>query len=302
MKLYIFICFFTFFLFSTISAIETRIKVLVIEIKAQIDPRMSRYIKLAFEEAKSIDADYIIIDMNTYGGVVVDADTIRTRILNSAIPVYVFINNNAASAGALISIACDSIYMVGGASIGAATVVTADGKAAPDKYQSYMRSMMRSTAEAKGRDPKIAEAMVEEKLGVDSVSKVGQVVTFTTSEAIKNGFCEGEVNSIEDILAKSKIENYELIHFKLGSTEKIIAFFLNPVVTGILMMVIIMGIYFELQTPGVGFPLIASIIAATLYFTPYYLNGLAENWEIAMFFVGLILIALEVLVIPGFGV
>ncbi|MBW8050066.1 MAG: nodulation protein NfeD [Cytophagales bacterium] len=293
---------FTILLFSSFSAIDSRVKVLVIEIKAQIDPRMSRYIKLAFEEAKSIDADYIVIDMNTYGGIVVDADTIRTRILNSAIPVYVFINNNAASAGALISIACDSIYMVSGANIGAATVVTEDGKAAPDKYQSYMRSMMRSTAEAKGRDPKIAEAMVEEKLGVDSVSQVGQVVTFTTSEAIKNGFCEGEVNSIEDILAKCKIENYELIHFKLGSAEKVIAFFLNPVVSGILMMVIIMGIYFELQTPGVGFPLIASIIAATLYFSPYYLNGLAAHWEIAMFFAGLVLIGLEVLVIPGFGI
>ena len=78
---------FTLLLFSSFSAIDNRVKVLVIEIKAQIDPRMSRYIKLAFEEAKSVDADYIIIDMNTYGGIVVDADTIRTRILNS---LYLF--------------------------------------------------------------------------------------------------------------------------------------------------------------------------------------------------------------------
>lgn len=293
---------FPLLLISNISANNSRVKILVLEIRAQIDPRMNRYMKLAFEEAKNIDAKYIIIDMDTYGGMVDDADDIRTMILNSDIPIYVFINNNAASAGALISIACDSIYMVTGASIGAATVVTADGKAAPDKFQSYMRSMMRSTAEAKGRDPKIAEAMVDENLGLDSISAKGQVITFTTSEAIKNGFCEGEVNSIEEVLRENNIIGYEIIHFKLGNTEKAISFFLNPIISGILMMVIVMGLYFELQTPGVGFPLIASIVAGVLYLTPYYLNGLAENWEIAMFLAGLILIALELLVIPGFGI
>ena len=108
--------------------------------------------------------------MDTYGGAVNDADDIRTRILDFEIPIYVWINKDAASAGALISIACDSIYMSSGASIGAATVVTGDGAQAPDKYQSYMRSIMRSTAEAKGRDPKIAEAMVDEDIKVDSSS------------------------------------------------------------------------------------------------------------------------------------
>ena len=77
---------------------------------------------------------------------------------------------------------------------------------------------------------------------------------------------------------------------------------MNPFISGILILVIIGGIYFELQTPGVGFPIIASIIATVLYFTPYYLNGLAENWEIIAFFIGIVLIALEIFVIPGFGV
>ena len=129
---------------------------------------MNRRVKLALEEAEKNEAELIVIEMDTYGGVVTDADEIRTRILESEIPVYVFINKDAASAGALISIACDSIYMAPGASIGAATVVNGtDGAAAPDKYQSYMRSMMRSTAEAKGRDPKIAEAMVDEKIEIE---------------------------------------------------------------------------------------------------------------------------------------
>lgn len=276
--------------------------VLLMKIDQEIDPRMNRYTELALDKAVEVAADYVIIEMDTYGGALNDADDIRTRILNFEKPVYVWINKDAASAGALISIACDSIYMAKGASIGAATVVTADGAAAPDKYQSYMRSIMRSTAEAKGRDPKIAEAMVDQNLEVDSISTSGQVITFSTSEAIKNGFCEAQLDNIDQIMARAGLEDYELIEFKLDSAEKIIAFFLNPVISGVLILIIIGGIYFELQTPGVGFPILASLVAAILYFTPYYLNGLAENWEIIMFFLGIALLAAEIFVIPGFGI
>ncbi|MDN5201407.1 NfeD family protein [Fulvivirgaceae bacterium BMA10] len=281
---------------------DTVDKVLLMHIQQTIDPRINRYVNLGLKEADNEEVDYIVIEMDTYGGALTDADDIRTMLLNYEKPIFVFINKDAASAGALISIACDSIYMAPGSSIGAATVVTQDGQAAPDKYQSYMRSIMRSTAEAKGRDPQIAEAMVDENLEVPGISEEGQVITFSTSEAIEHGFCEAEVNSIEDVLDLNNIKNYEIIEFKLGATEKIISFFLNPFISGILILIIIGGIYFELQTPGVGFPLIASIVAMALYFTPYYLNGLAENWEIAIFFVGIALIILEIFVIPGFGV
>lgn len=267
-----------------------------------IDPRTNRYTELGLEAALEAQADYVILELDTYGGALNDADDIRTRILNFDIPVYAFINKDAASAGALISIACDSIYMAPGSSIGAATVVTGDGTAAPDKYQSYMRSIMRSTAEAKGRDPKMAEAMVDEDIDLDSVSTEGKVLTLSVKEAIRYNFCEAEVKDIDEILKRSEIENYEIEEFVLSSADRVIAIFLNPFVSGILILVIIGGIYFELQTPGVGFPIIASIIAAVLYFTPYYLNGLAANWEIAIFFVGIALLAAEVFVIPGFGV
>ena len=240
--------------------------------------------------------------MDTYGGAVNDADDIRTRILDFEKPIYVWINKDAASAGALISIATDSIYMSSGASIGAATVVTGDGTQAPDKYQSYMRSIMRSTAEAKGRDPKIAEAMVDEDIEVDSISAEGKVITFSTQEAIKFGFCDAELNSIEEILERQNINNYNITKYELGSTEDIISFFLNPVVSSVLILLILGGLYFEMQTPGVGFPIVASITALVLYLVPYYLNGVAENWEILLFFIGIIFIALEVFVIPGFGV
>ena len=281
---------------------EESVLVLHLKIDDVIDPRTNRYSELGLERAEELDADYVILELDTYGGALNDADDIRTRILNFDKPIYAFINKDAASAGALISIACDSIYMAQGSSIGAATVVTQDGAAAPDKYQSYMRSIMRSTAEAKGRDPRMAEAMVDQDIDLDSIATEGKILTLSTSEAIKHGFCEAEVSNIDEIMRRSGIENYEVEEFDPGATEKIISIFLNPFVSGILILIIIGGIYFELQTPGVGFPILASVIAIILYFVPNYLNGLAENWEILMFVVGIILIALEVFVIPGFGV
>ena len=289
-------------LFNILGNNEEKKKILVGKIDNNIDPRTNRYSKLLLEEALDKDYDIVVIEMDTYGGAVNDADDIRTRILDFKIPIYVWINKDAASAGALISIACDSIYMSSGASIGAATVVTGDGAQAPDKYQSYMRSIMRSTAEAKGRDPKIAEAMVDEDIKVDSISMEGKVITFSTKEALKYGFCDAELNSIDEIMDRQGIENYEISSFELGSAEGIISFFLNPIVSSILILLILGGLYFELQTPGIGFPIIASITALILYLVPYYLNGVAENWEIIMFFIGIIFIALEVFVIPGFGI
>lgn len=286
---------------ALVQAQKTR--VMVMEIKAEIDPRMNRYVDLAISHAEDTKADIVIIEMDTYGGVLTDAKEIVDRIMAYKKPIWVFINSDAASAGALISIACDSIYMAPGATIGAATVVTGGtGEKAPDKYQSYMRSIMRATAEENGRDPRIAEAMVDENLEVDSISKAGQVITFSTSEAIQYGYCEGKVESIDEILTKNNVDNYELDRYKLGATEKVIAFFLNPFISGLLILVIMGGIYFELQTPGVGFPGAAALVALILYLVPYYLNGLAANWEIIALFLGIGLLAAEIFVIPGFGV
>lgn len=270
------------------------------EVKAEIDPRTNRYTKVAFDEATAAGADHVLLVLDTFGGALQDADEIRERILHYPKPVYVFIDNNAASAGALISIACDSIYMSPGSSIGAATVVGADGEAAPGKYQSYMRSIMRATAEANGRNPRLAEAMVEPS--VDSTLSAGQVLTLSTSEAVKHGFCDGVANDVEGVLALLNLQDAEVIYYETSTTDAIISFFLNPFVSGILLLIIVGGLYFELQTPGIGFPLMAAIIAGTFYLVPYYLTGLAENWEILMFVVGLILIMLEVFVIPGFGI
>jgi membrane-bound serine protease (ClpP class) len=277
-------------------------RVYTFDIKEEIAPPVWHVTKKSLQAAKDTVADLILIHMNTYGGMLETADSIRTAILQSPIPVWVFIDNNAASAGALISIACDSIYMRPGGNIGAATVVNQTGEAVPDKYQSYMRSMMRSTAEAKGRNPRIAEGMVDPRIKIPGVSDSGNVITFTTSEAIENGFCEGTAQNLDEVLRNSGIINYTLIRHELTAMDKIIRFLISPVISGLLIMIIIGGIYFELQSPGIGFPIGASIVAAMLYFAPLYLEGLAANWEILLFIIGVILIAVEIFALPGFGV
>lgn len=294
-------CFFVFL--ATATGVYAQQKVMVMKIRSEIDPRTTRYVDLALEHARTIEADIVILELDTYGGTLTDAREITEKLLAFDKPLWVFINSDAASAGALISIACDSIYMTPGATIGAATVVQGTGgEAAPDKYQSYMRSIMRSTAEVNKRDPRIAEGMVDERVVIDSLKQAGKVITLTTDEAIALNFCEGKVNSIGEILERNKVSNPEIEEYELGAVEKIIAFFLNPFISGLLILVFIAGIYFEMQSPGIGFALLAALIALVLYLVPYYLNGLAANWEIIVLFVGIILIAVEVFVIPGFGV
>jgi membrane-bound serine protease (ClpP class) len=273
-----------------------------INIREEIGPGIARKFGTAMNEAQHLHADLIVIHLNTYGGLLDAADSIRTRILNSPIPVVAFIDNNAASAGALISIACNRIYMRSGASIGAATVVDQSAQALPDKYQSYMRSIMRSTAEKRGRNPLIAEAMVDPRTYIPGVNDSGKVLTFTTTEAIKNGYCEGTAENIKDVLIRENAGDFVLKEYIPTFIENLISFLINPAVSGILLLLILGGIYFELQAPGIGFPLLVAVTAAVLYFAPLYLEGLAANWEILIALAGFILLALEILLIPGFGV
>lgn len=271
-------------------------------IDEDIAPPASLRVEKAMAEATELNADIIVVHINTFGGTLDDADKIRTAFLQADRPVYAYIDNNAASAGALISIACDSIYMHSGSSIGAATVVDQMGQVQPDKYQSYMRSLMRTTAEARGRRPDIAQAMVDPDIKVEGISDSGKVLTFTTQEALKYGYCEAEVESVAQLLQHAGVENYTIREQRYTFIDKLIGFLITPVVSGILIMLIIGGIYFELQQPGIGFPLILALVAAALYFAPLYLEGLATYWEIIIFFVGIVLIILELFVFPGFGV
>jgi membrane-bound serine protease (ClpP class) len=300
-----------------VTASSPRTRVYIYEIRKEIAKPAWWVTQKAFEEAEKWKADYIILHLNTYGGAVNYADSIRTKILNSLIPVIGFVDNQAISAGALISIACDSLYIRSGGSIGAATVVDQTGNVVPDKYQSFMRSTMRATAEAHGkdtivsgndtiirwhRDPHIAEGMVDPSIVVQGLDDSLKVITLTAEEALKWNFCEGNASSINEVLEKTGLKDCELKQYRPTAVGKAIGFLLSPVVQGILIMIMLGGIYFELQTPGIGFPLAAAGVAALFYFAPLYLEGLAENWEMLLFLAGMILLILEIFVIPGFGV
>ncbi len=266
-----------------------------IRLDRDIDKAAQRLVVEGLDRAGKAEADYILLDLDTYGGAVDAADSIRSAILRCETPVIAYVNMQAASAGALISIACDSIYMKTGSSIGAATVVDQTGNVMPDKYQSFMRGMMRSTAQATGRDPKVAEAMVD----------TANVLSLTPEEAVKAGYCEGIYESETEVMhavSGDKAFTVRNMEDDLTWIDRLIDLLLNPLLQSIFMMMIIGGIFVEIRTPGIGLPLLTAIIGALLYFAPGYVGNLAEHWEILLFVVGLILIGIEIFVLPGFGV
>lgn len=234
---------------------EDKTKIYLFKLEEDIAQPAVMRVEKALEKAKENNSDLVIMQLNTFGGELAAADKIRTMLLQSEIPVWAYINNNAASAGALISIACERIYMHSGSSIGAATVVNQTGEVQPDKYQSYMRSLMRTTAETRGRRPDIAEAMVDPDIEVKGIVDSGKVLTFTTEEAIANNYCEGQAESIAELLKTTNITSYTIEEQHYTLVEKIINFLINPMISGLLIMLIIGGIYFEFQSPGIGFPL-----------------------------------------------
>ena len=184
-----------------------------------------------------------------------------------------------------------------------------------------MRSMMRATAESHGksvvvdasgdtievwrRDPLVAEAMVDPRTVVESVGDDStRVLSFTVDEAIAARYCEGKAESVEEVVTVhlGLGEDCQISEYAPTLMDTLVGFLSNPAFQALLIMFIIGGIYFELQTPGLGLPSVVALLAAALYFAPLYIEGLAAGWEIVAFAIGVILILLEIFVIPGFGV
>ena len=283
------------FIHMIMSATDSLTVIYRIRLDSDIDKSAQRLITLGLEKADKAGADFVMIDLDTYGGAVDAADSIRSAILRYDKPVAAYVNMQAASAGALISIACDSIYMKTGSSIGAATVVDQTGNVMPDKYQSFMRGMMRSTAQATGRDPHIAESMTD----------TANVLSMTPTEAMAVGYSEGVYETVDEVaqaMAGDKEFVVKSMEDDMTFLDKLIQLLLNPLLQSIFMMMIIGGIFVEIRTPGIGLPLLTAIIGALLYFAPGYLGHLVSYWEILLFVVGLILIGVEIFVLPGFGV
>lgn len=286
-------------------------QVYLLEISDEIGSTTWHYTRQAVKEAEAMGSPLLLLRLNTYGGSVEHADSIRTALLHYRGPVAAFIDNNAASAGALIALACDSVYMRRDATMGAATVVNgADGAAMPDKYQSYMRAMMRATAESHGRDslgqwrrnPAVAEAMVDSRISVPGLIDSTKVLTFTPDEAMRWGYADGKAESVGEVLEALSVDDYSMTRYNPGWLDVLLGFLTNPAFQAILIMVMMGGIYFELQSPGMGFPSAAALTAAVLYFLPMCMNDTVSAWVVLLFAAGLILLLLEIFVVPGFGI
>ena len=253
-------------------------------------------------EAEKENADAIIFKINTFGGRVDAATQIKDAIISTNILTIAFINNRAISAGSLIALSCKKIVMVPGSSIGATTVVDQAGQKQSEKYQSYMRSEMRSTAERNGRRTDIVEGMVDERIVIKGLVDSTQLVTLTSKEAYKFGIADTLLNNIDEVLAAYNLTGAKEININQNWAEDVVRFLNNAVVSSILIMIGFFGIIAEIKSPGWGVPGTAGLIALALFFGSAYILQLASIIEILMFIIGLILILLEIFVIPGFGI
>lgn len=298
--------FFLIFLFTySMFLAEERKKIYLIEISGEIDLGLAPYVERVVKEANSQNSYAIILIINTFGGRVDAAVRIRDAILNSKVLTISFVNNRAISAGALITISANKIAMVPASTLGAATVVNQTGEKAPEKYQSYMRSKMRATAQKNNRRTDVAEAMVDEKIIIKDFPELDdstKLLTLTSDEALKLGYCDYIVSNLDELLEKFGLSNAELISTKTNWAEDVVRFLSNPIVSGLLIMLGILGLLTEIKTPGWGIAGTVGIVSLLLFFGTNYILELANIWEILLFILGLILLLIELFYIPGFGI
>ena len=287
-----------------------------VPIEGTIDLGLPPFIQRTLEDAESNEATAVIFDINTFGGRVDAATQIKDAILGADILTIAFINRRAISAGALISLSCEKIYMTGGGLIGAATAVDMTGKKGSEKVISFMREEMASTAEKRGRSKEIARGMVDEELtfthlviGGDSIKvddiegrKDGKLISLTTEQALKYKIADGTAENMEALLDSLGYSSFKIIETTENWSEAIVRFLTNPVVASLLTTFGFLGILFELQSPGWGVPGFVGLACLILSLSASYIAQLATMSDMLFVLTGLALILLEVLVIPGFGI
>jgi membrane-bound serine protease (ClpP class) len=281
--------------------------VYVVPVKGVIDLGLAPFIQRVLNEAQKNQAAAVILDINTFGGRVDAAVQIRDALLNSPVRTIAFIDKRAISAGALISLAAQTVVMAPGSTIGAATPVQsgpAGSTTAPtsEKTVSYVRKEFRATAESRKRPPLIAEAMVDSDVVIPDVSEKGKLLTLTTEEALKLKVADLQANSIEALLKELNILDTELRSFTPNWAEEVVRFLTHPVVSSLLVSVAMLGIFLELRTPGFGAPGVIGLSSLSLFMWGHWLVQLAGWEELLLALLGVFLFALELFVIPGFGI
>jgi membrane-bound serine protease (ClpP class) len=273
-----------------------------IEVSGTIEGGLAPYTSRALREAAEANASAIFLDINTPGGRIDAAEMMADAIRASTVPVYAFVNPRAYSAGALISLATDGIYMMPGAVLGAATPVNGQGTKLPEKYVSAMRAEFRALAEQQGLDPRIAEAMVDDNLGVPGLLEPGKLLTLSTAEALKVGYAKAEVASQAALLEAIGLPGADVVTVGVNWAESLVRFLTNPLVAPLLLSLGLLGLVFEIKTGAFGLGGVLSLASLGLFFGSHYLVGLAGWEEVILLLCGLIALAIEIFVLPGFGV
>lgn len=301
---------------AIIFAEDINKKIYVVPVQDVIDLGIPSLVSRAISLAESNNADMIIFDIDTFGGRVDAATQIKDSISSTNIETIAFINRRAISAGSLISLSCDKIYMTDGATIGATSVVDMSGTKVSEKSQSYMREEMAATAEKSGKNPNIARGMVDEELSfeylvvdgdslkVDDIEgrKEGKLITLTTELALKYGIADGKGETIEELLSSLEIDEYDIITVDENWSENVVRILTNPTVSSLLTTFGTIGVISELYSAGWGIGGTIGIICLTLALGAGYLTQLASSTDILIILLGIILLLVEAVALPGFGI
>ncbi len=280
--------------------------VYVIPIEGVIDLGLAPFVVRVLEDATQAGAAVVILDIDTFGGRVDAAVQIRDALLNAKVPTVAFVNKRAISAGALIGLSAQTLVMSTGSTIGAAAPVQVGlpgSAAAPTKEKtvSYVRKEFRATAEARKRPPLLAEAMVDADVEVPGINLKGKLLTLTTDEALQHKVADFRAETLEALLAHLGLAGAQVRPATPHWAEQLVRFLTHPVMSSLLISLGMLGIMVELRTPGFGIAGGVGVGSLALFFWGHWLVQLAGWEELLLAGIGLVLLALEIFIIPGFG-
>jgi membrane-bound serine protease (ClpP class) len=273
-----------------------------ITISGVVENGLAPYVERGIREAVRERALAVILDLDTPGGRVDAAERIADAVRRSPVPVYAYVNPRAYSAGALIAISSNGIYMRPGGVIGAATPVSGQGIRASEKVVSAMRGEFRALAEERGLDPRIAEAMVDEGAGIPGVVEKGRLLTLSTAEAVRLRFAKGVANDEAQLLRAIGHPRAQIISVEPNWAERVVGWLTSPLVAPLLLSLGILGIVAEFKAGVFGLGGVLGGVSLALFFGSSFLLGLAGWEEVLLLGLGLVALAAELFVIPGFGV
>lgn len=273
--------------------------VYVIPIENEVERGLGAFLNRAIREAREANADHIIFEINTPGGLVEAANDIGELLQSVEIDTTAYIRSRALSAGSYIALFSDYIYMSPQATIGASGIITGDGNAADQKAQSYWREAMGSAAEAGGRDRLYAEAMADASIDLPEFNApAGSYLTLGPTRALEVGYSNGTVNSRQEVLDALDLSTATIVEVNQRPAETLARFLTNSIVVSILLSLAGIGLVVELYSPGFGVAGSIGVISLILFFYGHLIAGLAGYEVFVLLIIGLALIIAEFFV-PG---